>query len=574
MKTSDATKPFSDVRRLRFEGVGKHSLHGRTARARFAHETSREAMLKLSGNDSIPPNRRFERKQRMLLTAVETIACHAPNSSLQKRGAWTSVVEVLENHCTTPPKVRKLANGIDQLKYTLEPLVEHIVRDAAPTRTQKRSRRLRVRKDAIYELHARKGQHHRHPRLFATLSETAPSEIVGEPLVPKTLGGSSGRHGKAALVRNNNPFACFDVDAAGGAGHRKAYLEVDLGHEMLITEVSTQGRHPPTRIFPEVRHERREARASARRYALAYRVNDRSASSFDHPIESTMPAGLDGWTYYVEGRPDWVLSRDGPYNGPYWNVLSLGRRTHRRTPQRCEDELKRLAFQPDPDHNPDHKPNPDSDPKLQAHPRWEEELQWVTKYELLARRDGSRSGGWFSVGVFAANCDATSEVVHRLTGLRGGLHARYLRCVPLDAPHGGALRIGVYGAAAVGTFLAAGDAQRSPSAAARAGGADCTYCAVAEGAGTHGGSGGVPETIEYTLARARSATVRHAPDGRGLSGWAAWARRHGYRYGEGSLSRPHRRQQIWRDAGGSGVTPWRLDGAAKRHAIELASSTR
>ena len=79
---------------------------------------------------------------------------------------------------------------------------------------------------------------------------------------------------------------------------------------------------------------------------------------------------------------------------------------------------------------------------------------------------------------------------------------------------------------------------------------------------------------EYTLARARSATVRHAPDGRGLSGWAAWARRHGYRYGEGSLSRPHRRQQIWRDAGGSGVTPWRLDGAAKRHAIELASSTR
>jgi len=72
--------------------------------------------------------------------------------------------------------------------------------------------------------------------------------------------------------------------------------------------------------------------------------------------------------------------------------------------------------------------------------------QWVCKYELWAR--GEEQGStWSSVGVFVGNSDATTEVAHAFSSVKGGLRARYLRVVPLETEGGGALRVGVYGKA-------------------------------------------------------------------------------------------------------------------------------
>ena len=68
----------------------------------------------------------------------------------------------------------------------------------------------------------------------------------------------------------------------------------------------------------------------------------------------------------------------------------------------------------------------------------------MREYELLWRADGGRE--WHSLGRFKGNGDATTEVAHSLSSMRGGgLRARYLRVLPTAVEGGGAMRIGVYG---------------------------------------------------------------------------------------------------------------------------------
>ena len=62
--------------------------------------------------------------------------------------------------------------------------------------------------------------------------------------------------------------------------------------------------------------------------------------------------------------------------------------------------------------------------------------QWVSRFELLARNESSRT--WWSVGVFPGNVDAVSPNVVRLGALLGDdVKVRYLRIRPLSAKDGG-----------------------------------------------------------------------------------------------------------------------------------------
>ena len=73
----------------------------------------------------------------------------------------------------------------------------------------------------------------------------------GEPtLLPARLHCAGGPVPQGAIVRVNAPACAFSVETARGRP-----LDIDLGQECAIVGVSTQGRHPPTRMFPRVAHE-------------------------------------------------------------------------------------------------------------------------------------------------------------------------------------------------------------------------------------------------------------------------------------------------------------------------------
>lgn len=143
----------------------------------------------------------------------------------------------------------------------------------------------------------------------------------------------------------------------------------------------------------------------------------------------------DGWV--VEGRPDWPSTQR--YREEVWTVLTT---------------------------EADKNAGPHVAP------------QWVSRYELQWRAEHGRE--WHSLGAFAGNTDATSEVAHLLdeSFVKGGLTCRYLRLLPLETHGGGAVRIGVYGAAA------RGPERRAPGRRARGRGA---------------ADDGVPEAVTYTL---------------------------------------------------------------------------
>lgn len=119
----------------------------------------------------------------------------------------------------------------------------------------------------------------------------------------------------------------------------------------------------------------------------------------------------EGWV--VEGQPDWDPSK--PYRGPFWTVIAT------------ENDRKGTNG---------------------GHPAQMLQPQFVTRYQLLWRADGTRCP-WHSLGEFQGNTDECSEVAHMLAHHAGvgkeGLVCRHLRIIPLHSQGGGALRVGVYG---------------------------------------------------------------------------------------------------------------------------------
>ena len=398
-----AEKPMSSIQRERYDGTGKRSCGNHSVRRRRSFERDAVVRTELTGGgqwskESFPTNR------SRLLTCVE---CEGTNCGFDNALTWEVLPALLEENAVGLPQVKRQKDGAVRSTYHLEAIMEQIETrrgDFAPSQAEKREERRRKqghlppRSTAIYELLHRSGSRRRRPSLFAE-PPGEPPERVGAPLLaPRSLGGRGGKHRCAPLVRNDEFAAAFDCEGAGGVGAKRCYIELDLGANCELSDLSTQGRHPPTRTYPQIRHERREARNRAR-------------SLLRVPFGWHEGEGTDGEgdRYWVEGYTSWNLARDGQYEGPFWRVLSLGDANYHKAPL-C---------------------------------RHQQELQWVSRYEVSIRAEGGRA--WRSLGVFHGNDDATSEVAHSLHQYKGGIVARFVRFRPLEAVGGGAMRVGVYG---------------------------------------------------------------------------------------------------------------------------------
>lgn len=433
---------MSDIQRERYDGAGKRSCGSSSVRRRWNYEPDPAGETELCGGgqwskEPYPENR------RRLLTCVE---CEGTNCGFDNSKTWQILPALLEENSDGPPLLKRRKDGTIQSSYQLEAIMEEVEtrrRDAPPSQQDKWQERRRKQGQlppkgtAIYALRNTNSSHRRRPSLFAEPPSEAP-ESVGAPLLaPRSLGGRGGKHRLAPLVRNDGFDAAFDVEAAGGVGARRCFLEVDLGANCALSDLSTQGRAPPTRTYPSVRKERRVAR------------NARPPLRLPFGYQNGEPGGdgEDGSRYWVEGYTGWNLARDGQYGGAYWRVLSLGDTSYHR------------------------------DVPLRRH---QTELQWVGRYEVSMRAEGGRA--WRSLGVFRGNDDATSEVAHSLRQYKGGLVARFVRFRPLTAAGGGAMRVGVFGRP-IG-----GDVDADAAAAAAAGGCG--------GGGGRGGRGAAAEADE------------------------------------------------------------------------------
>ena len=428
-----AEKPMSDILRERYDGTGKRSCGGNSVRRRRYYEREAVIETELCGGGDWSKEPYPENRSR-LLSCVE---CEGTNCGFDNAGTWEVLPALLEENALGPPQVKRKKDGAVTSTYQLEAIMEQVETrrgETTPSQHDKRDERRRKqghlppRSGAIYELRSHPTNRRRRPALFAD-PPGAPPERVGAPLLtPRSLGGRGGKHRLAPLVRNDDFSAAFDVEAdGGGVGARRCHVEIDLGTDCALTAISTQGRHPPTRVYPQVRHERRAARHNNNHQRappplrLPFGWNEGGGA--DGEGGEGGGEGPDGTRYWVEGYRDWNLARDGQYEGPTWRVLSLGDTTyHGNAPLR----------------------------------RHERELQWVSRYEVSIRAEGGRA--WRSLGAFRGNGDATGEVAHSLHQYKGGVVARFVRFRPLEAVGGGAMRVGVYGRPVVGSGAGGDDA--------------------------------------------------------------------------------------------------------------------
>ena len=412
-------KPMSDVKRGRHDAEAKrHGIHGKTA-----HKLHYDYCLPLRA-ELESSNAKYQPNMRILYSALELDGCHASHS-LDRDLAWEHVPRLLYENSIAAPSVNKKADGSIETTFLLEPLLEEVPSDgaAADGRTDRRPGFPRT-DGKVYRLHNGK-----RPILFAVPPTAAPEAVTrGKLLVPVRVGDC--RNGRGLPLVRRPDAAAWDVARHGGVG--AAQLDVDLGADCDISHVATQGRPPPTRVYPRVRRERRRIRADllgarhnhnsglgrrAQRTALAQRHEE-------------LGEGESGDCYWVEGRR-WDLLKHGQYSGPFWDVLDL----------KGDEERCRRTGRP-----------------YTPAERW---LQWVGRYELKYRVAGGRH--WYSLGIFKGNVDVTGEAVHDVRGLR----ARYLRWVPLEVEGLGALRVGVYGmtsaaAALVGSAAGAESGEEAP----------------------------------------------------------------------------------------------------------------
>lgn len=377
-------KPFGDVRRVRHEGARRRDLHGHTARKSCTCTTCRKARgtgvershkhvnrqhaylddAKAYGTE---PTRTLAQPYK--LTAFELDHGLDASHSLDRAKAWARVPEALAAQSVAPPSVHKLRDGRVETTYRLEPKGLILPEPAVAAAEHRLA-------TEIYQASAV-----RTPRLWVTVPTEPPAAVKDASLLPFALRCAAGPHvSQTARVRVNDPSACWRVEAAQGKP-----LEIDLGAQCLIAAVSTQGRHPATRLYPY----------------------------FDR-----ITGELEGADHLPNYRPG------VPYRGPWWTV-----RTERGRTERTERLLWTEAGVGDSSNwrvcNAYHEP------------------QWVESFELLWRADGGRK--WHSLGTFEGNRDEVTEVAHSFGNVNGGLRARYLRIVPRETHNGGGLRVGVYG---------------------------------------------------------------------------------------------------------------------------------
>jgi len=411
----DAEKPHADILRKRFSEDGRrHGLFGKTAR-RITDADSRQrlkaAQLSKVHVNSVPSN-------KLLWTALEVGGFDASHS-LDRRLAWNHIPELLSEHAIEAPLVKNNPDGSIETTFILEPVVEELVNN-----TRQRSQKATDGKLYVLRPHARS-----RPALFAVPPTEPPAEVVecrhSALLMPSRMGGVGGRSG-LPLARSR---AAFDVTSAGGVGGTKCKLDIDLGEDCEVTHISTQGRHPQTRVFPHVRRERLSLVSDVRGRAYSLGLGRRAArtSRRDAVAGEAVDRCVEG--YSVEGHARWRLETHGVYDGPWYDVLDL---------------------------HPDKEQCSSTGRLYQPHERY---LQWVAKYEVYYRQDSGRT--WLPLGPFRGNTDAVSEVAHDVRGLR----ARHLRFIPTEVEGGGAMRVGIYGRRTTAVGCSAGASGAIASAA-------------------------------------------------------------------------------------------------------------
>ena len=434
-------KPLSDVKRAKHAADDKHhGSHGKTVRKLVSARVNRGGLdprptLTYASNGRHSYNSWGAPQPKKLLWTMLELEGRDASHSLDRDLAWQHVPNLLHTHAIQPPTIVKNSDGTIETTFQLEPLVEEIP-DSSETDVKsgiaRRSFPQQRTDGKLYQL-----KNSKRPTLFAVPPDDAPVEVRGKLLMPVRMG--DGRNSRRFPLVRRSGGAVWDVTQHGGVEHAK--LDIDLGADCLLSAVSTQGRQPPTRVYPYVRRERRRLRADlfGLRHELMAglgRRAQRTVAAQRREETQHENEGLGDY-YWVENR-QWDLLKHGQYPGPFWDVLNL-----KGDEERCKRTGRVYA----------------------PSERW---LQWVAKYEIRYRVDGGRS--WMSLGVFKGNIDATSEVAHDLRGVR----ARYLRIVPLEAVGMGALRVGVYGMTAAAA-------------------------AVEGGVAGEGGGEEAPEPISYTL---------------------------------------------------------------------------
>ncbi|KAL3906285.1 MAG: hypothetical protein SGPRY_010607 [Prymnesium sp.] len=244
-------KPFADVKRSRFEGA-RAKLGGHTGRigcsCRRCWE-SNEPEIKRShapkvGGDQYEyldltdayGKRSFRITEPYLLTDFEAEGLDTIYS-LQRAIAWKAVPETLCQLSVAPPSVKNTSDGKVHTTYLLQAtgafLPSSAVASAFRDLTQK-----------IYTFEGRSTSRQK-LTLWKELALEPPATVEGE-LLKATLRCTGMNVPQSAVVRCNENMSFWHVAKAHGKP-----LEIDLGQTCVISNFSTQGNHPPTRIFPE-----------------------------------------------------------------------------------------------------------------------------------------------------------------------------------------------------------------------------------------------------------------------------------------------------------------------------------
>ena len=172
---------------------------------------------------------RGQRCKPYYFTAFEMEGCDA-SYSLNCMRAWESVPDTLERHSVIAPCALQLRNGLIQTTFHLAPTIMALP-DAAAAAAEHALRT---------QLHVLRGNK---PKLWKTLATEPPKTIRGDPLKLKMQAPSGCR--QTALVRNNHHYEFWPCNGTEP-------LTMDLGSTCLVTDFSTQGRHPLTFRYPDL----------------------------------------------------------------------------------------------------------------------------------------------------------------------------------------------------------------------------------------------------------------------------------------------------------------------------------
>jgi len=166
-----------------------------------------------------------------VLTAFE-LDGHDSHFSLDDSRAWETVPASLAEHSISMERTKTRDRGVET-KFTLEAAAAFLPNPSIAAAARKL-------KTHVYVL-----KRHR-PKLWTVLPQEPPESVRGD-LLKTTLRCQGSVVPQSSIVRCDKPTSAWDVSCSRGKP-----LEIDLGGTCEITDFSTQGRAPNTRLYPHV----------------------------------------------------------------------------------------------------------------------------------------------------------------------------------------------------------------------------------------------------------------------------------------------------------------------------------